>query len=365
MKTSTYFIGLFLLILIQASIVYFGVTYNEESKLGGDEKIEKGVTTEEKLIAKTEKEKANIKADEIVKNDPRGTYLDTKTGLTIEIQNIELIEGGVQIFARAWRNGEQIGFGPDGSVEIERFRIMNPPIMVDDVNGTVVRETQVFDIETKTTRTEQRKLREDPAQAIKETLAHTISVAGQDGKNIIIGKVGNTTTTLFPVAGATSPVDGYINNNAIAAYATVRNASTGNASPVTDANAPFITNYKAGTEFYVRRSFFGFDTTIIGSDTISSATFSVAGTGDVGENVDADTAEIVSATPASNSDLVDDDFDQIGTTSYASKLVSSYSTTNGVYNDFTLDANGITYISSWSGVGFLAGRAGDDLSNTA
>src|SRR3990167_1069334 len=40
----------------------------------------------------------------------------------------------------AKRGTELRGFGADGSVEIERFRIYNPPILVDDPNGTIIRE---------------------------------------------------------------------------------------------------------------------------------------------------------------------------------------------------------------------------------
>src|SRR3989344_2016473 len=59
-------------------------------------------------------------------------YTDPTYGVTREIQSVQKIEGGIEILARAWKDGKQLGFGKDGSVEIERFKIFNPPILVDD-----------------------------------------------------------------------------------------------------------------------------------------------------------------------------------------------------------------------------------------
>ena len=90
---------------------------------------------EAKLEGKSARERADIKAAEIVNSDPKGTYQDATYGLRIEIQSVAKIDGGVEVFARAWRGATPLGFGEDGSVEIERFRIFNPPVLVDDPNG--------------------------------------------------------------------------------------------------------------------------------------------------------------------------------------------------------------------------------------
>ena len=51
----------------------------------------------------------------------------------IQIVEMVPINGGVEVFARAWDStGKQYGFGKDGSVDLERFRIINPTIMVPD-----------------------------------------------------------------------------------------------------------------------------------------------------------------------------------------------------------------------------------------
>lgn len=179
-----------------------------------------------------------------------------------------------------------------------------------------------------------------------------------------------TTTTVYPDPSPESTtVDGYINNNAVAAYTTVRNATAGNTADDTTANCPVMTNYKAGSEFYVRRAFFGFSVTAVGTDTISSAVLSLAGSGDAGENADSDGISICSGTPASNTAIVTGDFDQIGSTEYAAIASSSWVTTSGSYNAFTLSASGITFVTNWlnntNDVGFLVSRSQDDLNAVA
>src|SRR3990167_9197591 len=91
----------------------------------------------------------------------------------IEVVKTRAIPNGVEIFARAWNpDGTQIGFGPDGTIDVERFVFINPPILVSDPNGDIVREWN--DINTGLPK--QRKLREDPTQAILNSLSHTISL---------------------------------------------------------------------------------------------------------------------------------------------------------------------------------------------
>ena len=126
------------------------------------------------LEGKSASERANIKAAEIAKIGPiprteQGNY-------DIEIVSIDAIDGGVQVFARAWDEKGQIGFGKDGSVEIERFRIYNPPILVDDPNGPIIREWQEKDLETGEMVTKQRTLREDPREAVLQVIEHNLSV---------------------------------------------------------------------------------------------------------------------------------------------------------------------------------------------
>jgi len=152
------------------------------------------------LVNKTASEKSRIKSAEISKHDFKGVYDNAKYGVKIEIVGsptpIEVNgQHGIELFARAWQGNQQLGFGADGTVEIERFRIFNPPILVDDQNGDIIRKWTDTDGNL-----HQRKLREDQLQAIKETLAHTIKQVGKDNNKIVVGKVGNTTSTFYPDA---------------------------------------------------------------------------------------------------------------------------------------------------------------------
>jgi hypothetical protein len=90
------------------------------------------------LTNKTPKEKANLKGREIAKI--KKLARTKRKGFDIEIVKTKAIEGGVEVFIKAWKDGKQVGFGKDGTVEIERVRLFNPPILVADKSGDVVRE---------------------------------------------------------------------------------------------------------------------------------------------------------------------------------------------------------------------------------
>lgn len=324
---------------------------------------EKEVTIESKLEGKTAREKADLKGEEIVKVLPVGEHVEQKDNVEIKIEvlSIEKIEGGVQVFARAWKNGEQLGFGQDGSVDIERFRFINPPVLVPDPMGDIIRDELHDDIKTKQVIVRQRRLREDPKQALLDSLRHTISLVGKTGTDIQVSKVGNTTTTLYPAAGANSPCDGLIGNNN-ATYATAQSAATGNSASVTNDQTSIATNYLDAGQYYVRRAFFGFDFTSIGSDEITSAILSITGNGVAVENTNTCAIRIFSGTPAANNTLSTADFDAVGSTHYASINLSSWVSTDNSYNDFTLDAAGLAYVNGFSGVGFLVTRLDKDVS---
>lgn len=182
-----------------------------------------------------------------------------------------------------------------------------------------------------------------------------------------VATISFTTTTKYPDANPeTTTCDGVVRAENTATYALAHDAATGTSASDTVASDAFITNYKvSSSSWYVRRAFFGFDVTSVGSDTMSAVVFSICGSGDNFENVDSDGIEIVSGSPASNTALSTADFDAIGSTSYATKLLSTWDKTINVYNDFSLSGAGITYVDGWSSVGFLVTRSTKDLSNTA
>lgn len=325
---------------------------------------EKLITIESKLVNKTPLEKADIKSVEISKLDCSGIYIRDNFQIEIigPIKQI-LVNGqsGIELFAKGWKNGKQLGFGTNGTVEIERFRIFNPPVLVSDPNGTIIREW----VDEKTGEPKQSHWREDPKQAVLDTLFYNVKAVGKENAQIIKGSIGNTTSTFYPVAGESTPCDGRITNSGTV-YSTVHDASAGTSVAMSAANPNIIIHGFETPTYTISRSGFGFNISSIGADVISSATFSVAGDGGAPAAGDTDSIDIVSFTPASTNTFVVGDFDQFGTTVYANKTIASWTSTNGVYNDFTISAAGITYISAWASlIGFLGFRYNKDTTSSA
>ena len=312
------------------------------------------------LTNKSAREKADIKATEISKLDLVGEYVDATQGISVEIQSVSKINNGIELFVRAWKDGQQLGFGADGTVEIERFRIFNPPILVPDPNGGIVREWKDRDGITHT-----RKLREAPLEAIQQSLAHTIKLVAKDGRNVIPGKIGNTVSTFFPDANVESTsVDGRVSNDPADAgtiWATLRDAVTGtSAAPSAAEDSFFRWTMTATTDGFdiMTRSFFLFDTsTITDTDVISAATLSLFGSTITNTYTGTDEElNIYASTPASDTDLVTADYDQVGTTAFSTGIpAGSFSTT--AYNDFALNASGLAAIST-TGISKFGARGG-------
>ena len=146
-------------------------------------------------------ERATLKGREIAKigSLPKQKRKD----YAIEIVSLEPIEGGLQVFARAWDKADkQIGFGSDGTVDIERFRIFNPPVLVPDEHGDIVQEFQESDPTTGAKIAKTRRLREDPQEALLQVIEHAVEVKTQkwSAERIIAGSVGNMTTIVYPDA---------------------------------------------------------------------------------------------------------------------------------------------------------------------
>jgi len=299
----------------------------------------------ELLINKTGIERANIKSEAIAKLVV-GKFTDDQYGVEVEIKSIEKIEGGIQLYARAWKGTKQLGFGADGTVEWERFRIFNPPIMVPD--GTKKKEI----IDGKEVWVS--NFKEDLLGALRETLADIIKINGRIDTKVVSGSFGHTVSTFYPdpSPGTTSISGRVINSGANGEpWATTRGAADGtSASDAVTQSTLARAVYLSGTNRYIiTRGFFLFDTSpITDTDTISAGvlTFFAAATG----VTDTDTSDIdvVASTPASNTAIAVGDFDQVGTTVFASKALSAWVDTDGTGNDFTLNASGIAAISKTS-----------------
>jgi len=345
-----------------------GVASTTPSEVG-EPKIESPQPISLLLKNKSAQERANIKGHEIAKHDLEGVHDSVLHNVRIEIiGDITEIEGGVQLFARAWKNGKQLGFGRDGTVEIERFLIYNPPILVDDPNGDIVREWKEEDAVTKEVTPRQRKLREDPVEAILQVMVDNVALIGKEDTNIIKNKIGNTTSTFFPDAFTeTTSVDGSIKfSNSDNTWSTVRGASAGHNAYPSDSITNFV-GYLSGEstgweELY--RAFVLFDTSPIpDNDVISSATLSIYGQSKSDGLGNAIEAYIVTTTPASNTDLVVGDFDQVGSVRQSDTDISYSSWDTTGYNDYVLNSTGRNNI-SLVGVSKFGAIEKKDFSNT-
>lgn len=163
----------------------------------------------------------------------------------------------------------------------------------------------------------------------------------------------------------TTTVDGRVENEGTV-YATVHDAIAGSSAADNS-----VTQYQArnsffgGTTYNISRGFYLFDTAAIeDTDTISSATFSICGSGTAEANADTETMVLVASTPATNVALVVADFDQLGTTSFGTFAVAGYDQTDGTYNNITINATGIAAISK-TGVTKFGLRMQRDIDSSA
>lgn len=133
---------------------------------------------------------AAARAEEMAKFD-HALRIDSGD-LGIEIESITRTARGIDVFARAWKGKDQIGFGHDGSVDVERFHIGNPPLLVPDPSGDIVRTVSRRGDVIKHVR-----YREDPVEALRSILLGVVRDVGKPGAEIVKGKRGRTTYTLF------------------------------------------------------------------------------------------------------------------------------------------------------------------------
>ena len=180
------------------------------------------------------------------------------------------------------------------------------------------------------------------------------------------GKIGNTTSTFYPDADPESTsVDGNINHVAIT-WATTHDALTGISVDMTTADAVGVSCGETSTpnEFQIIRGFFLFDTSALpDGDNITSATFSFYVTAVSDQDNDAQGyANVYAATPASNTDLVTADYDQIGATAQSDGNVDLTGLGTGAYANWVLNATGRGSISK-TGVTKFGLREGHDAEN--
>ena len=295
--------------------------------------------------------------------------------LSLEVLSMNPIDDGVEVFARAWdKHDRSIGFGKDGTVEIERFRIINPPILVEDPKGDIVQEWT----DDLTQEVHHRTLREDPREALLQVLEQTIAIKSErfGPERIIPGKVGRTTTIVYPNAHTeTTSVDGSVwgVGSAGGSWSALRNASDGYQADDTSVTTRAMSLYYQPTQqFEIWWQFQLFDTASIpDGDTVASATLSFYryNSGDSNDysatNATYKYLTCVGSTPASNTALATADFDQVGSTKLCASDVPVTSGTVpsvSAYTNMSLNASGVAAIAK-TGVTKLAIVNGYDFDN--
>lgn len=343
--------------------------------------------------AKNRKAEKKTVVDKVADRFTANAQVSTTSPLyEVEIVDTVVVEGGVDVYARAWLTsdlilnasttipaGTPVGFGPDGTIEIERFHILNPPVLVLDPDGEV--ERSVYDEILGTTTTYH--LKEDPEIALQQVVGDTIESVGGFGGVVESGTVGNSTLVAYPDANPeTTTFDGlyriYIGIGFSWSTLMTGNGDGGTNDDVASGWAIGFrqTNYGAGSQLWrhVMRTDTLFDTSSIpDTDTISSATLSLSGNGtsawDMSDVITATqrTLEVVEHDTTSNTAITATDMpvSTFGATSWASFDPGSdgSSWNDAGYNDFTFNATGISNVSK-TGVTKLGILTGAELNNS-
>jgi len=312
------------------------------------------------LKNKTSKEKVQIKSKELAKVK----LVKFKKGkLNIEIiGDIKEIEGGIELYAKAFKGKEQLGFGKDGTVEIERFRFFNPPILVPDENGDIISNNRLPVGDTGKTEVKETKFKYDPEQVIIQELIYVISQVAKDDKNIVKGKIGNTTSTFY------SSIDMGVGlmTTTNRTWSTIRTTATGDTlnDAVNQEGIAWLTSsYLSDNWTRMARGMFLFDTSAIpDTNTISSATLTLTGAASYNSFSTYPGVALVSANPSSTSSFSTSDYNytKYGTTRYATDKTSWNA--SGA-NNFALNSTGISAISK-TGISKFGTRSKCDADNS-
>ncbi len=253
--------------------------------------------------------------------------------LKVEIVELNEIDGGIEVFARAWRSGKQLGFGADGSVDIERFRIFRPPLFVLDASGKKIK---------------------DSVEAVRQTLTHTIGIVGKVGSKIVPGSIGHTTDTFYPSSDdsifATSTV-----------FATARGAASGTLSGTATKN--FIDCAFSTPNYYVERSFINYDTSPLpDAAAITAVILSIKGSA---KNITGAQRAINVYSSTASDTIVAGDFDLVGSTAFCATPITDVAFSTSAYNDFTFNATGIAAIVKTGISKFSLREVNKDVGNVA
>lgn len=238
--------------------------------------------------------------------------------------------GVVHVFVRAWLGWRPVGFGVDGSCEVEHIRLYG-------FSG---------DLDTEVRR--------------------VLRLVAKPWARPERGKVAATTTVVRPNPGTTAPADGRLSR--VAGVQTFDQIRNGGGSDVemanTAAQAALVADSTTDTFFAMRRIGLGFDTSPIGTDTISSASLELTSDGKatgLGETA----LCLVSFSPSDpgNFPISDYSVDRWGSTDLASRVSSASWPAGGSKHTFALNSAGISHINK-TGYTFFGLRTAWDVDGT-
>ena len=291
---------------------------------------------------------------------------------SIEIVSAETVKGEAEIFIKAWdKDGKQLGFGEDGTVEIERVRMYNPPTLAWD--GTYVTSTWVDSVTLTEYPHQVKNYVYNPQLAVEQRLERIVGVISKPGDNIVLGKTGNTVSSFVPDPNPeTNTVDGFARHLLGAGAGlswTDLVAAAGNGARDDTNGEDTAVSFRSDTSPNWReiiRGAFLFNTAAIpDADTISSASLVINGVQvSDGLALDPDIG-VYSSNPASNTALASGDYDAFGTTPLSdTTFAMDVSWTAAGDNTFPLNAAGIAAIDD-TGITKLGMRnVTNDVGNT-
>jgi hypothetical protein len=281
---------------------------------------------------------------------------------TIELVDITFSGYAVTLFVRVWLSGNQIGFGADGTVDVEKLIIKNPPVFVPDETGDIEVVGQENPDQPGIGGTVAR-FREAPLLALRNAVMETLSRKTQfvlNSQAIVPGKVGQTTLTVYPEVG-----DGYVGMNTTT-WSGARDTTSGNDLGYTGTQDIIA---KAGrisaSDFRVYRGFLAFDTDDIGAGgTIDSATITLRLWQRSCCGYNTRYLNFTSGSQSSTSTLENADYDNIGTSKWATSLLIDGNETGTPSKVWTLNSTGLSGINK-TGFTKCVLRADLDIDNTA
>lgn len=257
-------------------------------------------------------------------------------------------DDAVIVLTRAWKNGKQIGFSKNGSVDIEKFRFFDICLW-DDVDTT-----------------DKLKLKGELKKQVDSAIGDTFNLLEERIKK---GKIGSTVSTFYPDEDPESTsFDGFMSyNQSLQTWATVHDYEGGANVSIDDTSGltQKPVNWEDNTSVWLdgsRRSMFLFDSSALpDDDEISAATFSFYTIGKA-EGHGTTGIGIVLSDPASNTGLSNTDWPDFGTTRQATDITIAALST-GAYNDWALNATGISNVSK-TGITKFGMRSSWDIDDT-